>query len=797
MQVVSIMKLASIAIVNSSKVEAEEIIKLLEELGVSNTSLLTTKDIVNKPLALGKFNFAIIALDNKGLDHCIPEFFNQNKVPFAYLSDIFITSESLEATHYDYCVGYLGWPLYKKELNNLLVYELAKPKGIRGCHREEEKCQKEKNVYKALFENSQDAIVYYDKDGIVENANEQFLHLLNYQKHEILGKYIKDVIDPLNLIDEHGYTKVLNGEKVNFETIRYDKHGKKFNVIHRGVPFILNGVLHGGFTIYSDISESKMLQERLIESEAKFQRLIATAQDAIIIMDHNGLVTHWNYAAEKIFDYTETEAIGNDLHELITPSYYHEEFSKKFGEFMVTGRGNAIDSTVELTACKKDGTEFPVEVSLSAVKIKGQWHSVGILRDVTERKEQEKNLINYTTEIEMQRIELENTYERINREINKAKEIHERVLPRELPQTDRIRIAAHYQPADELGGDLYNVIKVNNKLILYLADVTGHGLDSALMSAFIKEAVSSYISLAQEENVYPITPKEILNHILNQYLSENFPEDYFVCVLMTVWDLDSNVLAFSNAGVHSVPLLVTGDKTVTRLGKCFLPITNSIPRDVLVYEEQHVVIPEDATILFSTDGLTEHTEGNENFENILEQVIVDAHSLLPKFTVSHINYEFKKFANGNKTNDDITYLVAKNLGTTNKDYFIIGRCIKNYSDAVTRFKDSLTKWDTGLDIDTLAIGFNEMIMNAIEHGNSLEQSTEVNVEIIDSPERLYVVIKDQGMGFKWEDAIDESCNFLSSAERGRGIAMAKLCYDHVWYNRKGNEVLLVKEKAVR
>ena len=94
-----------------------------------------------------------------------------------------------------------------------------------------------------------------------------------------------------------------------------------------------------------------------------------------------------------IFGYTEEEMIGTKLHDSIVPERFREDFLKGFKSFRETGQGAAVGKTLELAANRKDGTELPVELSLSAVKLKGKWNAIGLLRDITERKQAEEKLI--------------------------------------------------------------------------------------------------------------------------------------------------------------------------------------------------------------------------------------------------------------------------------------------------------------------------------------------------------------------------------------------------------------------
>jgi len=138
-----------------------------------------------------------------------------------------------------------------------------------------------------------------------------------------------------------------------------------------------------------DLEQSR---NALRESEEKFREMSASAQDGIIMMDNEGNISFWNKAAERIFGYSAQEAMGKELYTLLAPQRYHNNYREGFSKFKTTGQRPVIGETLELEALKKDGTEFPIELSISATKIKGKWHGIGILRDISERKRLEKEL---------------------------------------------------------------------------------------------------------------------------------------------------------------------------------------------------------------------------------------------------------------------------------------------------------------------------------------------------------------------------------------------------------------------
>jgi two-component system, NtrC family, sensor kinase len=137
------------------------------------------------------------------------------------------------------------------------------------------------------------------------------------------------------------------------------------------------------------------LHEAMIEQQRLHEHLAvisATAKDAIVILGNDGKILHWNEAAEQMFGYPRAEVLGKDLHMFIAPVRLHEAQRRAFQAFRETGQGAAIGKTIEVTAIKKSGEEFPVELSLASTRLKDRWCAVGIVRDITERKRAEAAL---------------------------------------------------------------------------------------------------------------------------------------------------------------------------------------------------------------------------------------------------------------------------------------------------------------------------------------------------------------------------------------------------------------------
>ena len=239
---------------------------------------------------------------------------------------------------------------------------------------------------------SPSAIIITDTNGSIEYVNPKFTEITGYTIEEVIGKNPRFLKSGKTTPEEYAnlWNTISSGREWRGEFCNKKKNGEFFweyasiSPVHH-----FNGTISHYVAIKEDITERKRAEEALLESEEKFRKISSSAQDAIIMMGPDGNISFWNEAAERIFGYTDREAIGKYLHQFIVPSKYYQSFESKFSRFTKTGDGTAIGETLELSALRRDGTEFPVELSLSSARIKNGWHAVGIVRDISKRKKAE------------------------------------------------------------------------------------------------------------------------------------------------------------------------------------------------------------------------------------------------------------------------------------------------------------------------------------------------------------------------------------------------------------------------
>lgn len=131
----------------------------------------------------------------------------------------------------------------------------------------------------------------------------------------------------------------------------------------------------------------------LSQAHEQLNIITSSANDAIIMLDSGGRVVFWNTAAEKIFGYLAEQIIGRDMHMYLAPQENQQAIAEGFRFFRHTGDGPLVGKVTEVTAIHANGHRFPIEVSISAIRMQGdEWYAVGMVRDITERKHAEEAL---------------------------------------------------------------------------------------------------------------------------------------------------------------------------------------------------------------------------------------------------------------------------------------------------------------------------------------------------------------------------------------------------------------------
>jgi PAS domain S-box-containing protein len=216
-------------------------------------------------------------------------------------------------------------------------------------------------ILAAIIASTDDTIISKTLDGIITSWNPAAERMFGYLEKEAVGRHISLII-PADRMDEEAFIigKIAKGEKVDhFETIRQTKSGTLLPIsltispIHNST-----GKIIGASKIARDISD----QKKAAEKQGVLAAIVDTSDDTILSKTLNGIITSWNKAAERMFGYTEAEAIGQHISLIIPPDRLNEE-TFIIGE---VSKGNRVDHFQTLRLAK-NGSLIPISLSVSPI----------------------------------------------------------------------------------------------------------------------------------------------------------------------------------------------------------------------------------------------------------------------------------------------------------------------------------------------------------------------------------------------------------------------------------------------
>jgi PAS domain S-box-containing protein len=290
--------------------------------------------------------------------------------------------------------SYLKLNLDRTDQNEKFVATLSEE--ISERKQIEENLRSSEERWRKLFQYAPDAYYVNDLEGNFIDCNKKAEEMVGHTKAELSGKNLLE----LNLLSENDIPKAIEALQLNAEDkiagpaefVVHRKNGEQIIAEIRTLPLTINNqkLVLG---IARDITQSQHAEQSLRESEEKFRKITTYAQEAIIMADEERRVTFWNEAAEQMFGYTSQEAVGHDFQTLIIPERNREALRKRFINFQKAKIASAVKKFQEFEGIKKDKTEFPIELSLSAMHLKDRWQALCIIRDISERRVLEAQLV--------------------------------------------------------------------------------------------------------------------------------------------------------------------------------------------------------------------------------------------------------------------------------------------------------------------------------------------------------------------------------------------------------------------
>jgi len=251
--------------------------------------------------------------------------------------------------------------------------------------------------------------------------------------------------------------------------------------------------------------------------------------------------------------------------------------------------------------------------------------------------------------------------ERLAKEIEVASQIQKTLLPRQLPELDDLEIDAFYRAASMIGGDLYDVFKIDpERCCLIVADVSGKGVPASLVMSMLRTVIK--VRAAESRNA-----KEILV-MVNDHLTDNIPKGMFITVLMTIYHTTTHTMELVSAGHNPLLLYRASTGRTTRCNPSGMPLgvpTMAGSEFNNAVEEMYLELEDGDVFILYTDGITEAINrdgeqyGSERFETFMQQRLADGSASSVAQISEDLIRELDAFSGFTQQRDDITFVIGR------------------------------------------------------------------------------------------------------------------------------------------
>lgn len=338
--------------------------------------------------------------------------------------------------------------------------------------------------------------------------------------------------------------------------------------------------------------------------------------------------------------------------------------------------------------------------------------------------------------------------ERIDQELRVAALIQQTLLPRNLPELPGWEINAHYRSARAVGGDFYDFIPLaGGRLGVVIGDVTDKGVPAALVMATTRSTLRAVAARFD-------APGRVLAEV-NNILQADIPPAMFVTCFYGILDPVRGELRYANAG-HNLPYALQGS-SVKELRATGMPL-GLLPE--MPYQEHEELIEPGTTVLLTSDGIAEAHSPDGDMFGLPRLVDLLARQLGGEGIIDSILLDLDSFTSGGEQEDDVTMVVIERTSSARQSAgTFAARDLRrlvamsfpsldgNERMAMDRVGDALA--DHGLSperLERLKTAVAEATMNAIEHGNGGDPAKDVDLEVLGSPDRVLVRVRDHGGG---------------------------------------------------
>jgi PAS domain S-box-containing protein len=494
-----------------------------------------------------------------------------------------------------------------------------------------EALERSEKSYRGIVETAYEGIWKVDTDFITSFVNGRMAELLGYTAEEMIGRPLFDFLFESDIEQKRSeLQRRRRGVSEQLETRYRKKDGSVLWARVATSPIVgEDGNFEGALAMVSDITEQKRTEAeegRLRNKINLLSRAVEQTADSVVITDRQGTIEYVNPAFEATTGYGPGEAIGKTPRILKSTLHKKEFYSRLWNQILEGGtfRGTLVNRKKSGELYWTEQTITPIKDSAGAIT-----HFVSVLKDITEfRKRQEQEL-----------------------QLRLAREVQQRFYIGPEICVAGFDIASAAYPDQEMGGDYLDLFSMpDGRTCIGIGDVSGHGLDSALVMALTRAYVRSFAQV--EADLAKVLSN--VNHMLIADLERN----RFVTVLLVCLDGSNGSLSYASAG-HVPGFLMNGS------GKIDHVLESSGP-PLGIFDDSHFVTsaiplaPQQLVILL-TDGVTETTASEDvefGTDRVLEYVRVHRQDSARELAEG-IYRAARSFAGDNPQQDDVTEVIVR------------------------------------------------------------------------------------------------------------------------------------------